>query len=329
MTTYSQNDPAWKSQKHGTSNSTIGATGCTITALTMMLTSIGYNENPKTVNQKLTENSGYANGNLIIWSAINNIWPRAKFQWRGYSYTDDDNAKVADAIAKYGSCLVAVNGAPIGGAAKDGHWVLYIGNKKLVDPWDGKEKATSTYSATGYAIIELTGSDVSEISIPTKTFEELVGKASKYDDFKNNGYENASQVKEKLSSLESRIESLEETTSSLNQLVTEKNAQIAKMQGQISTLTQQLLEATTRVKSLEDQAKKVPELETQVSHLTDEKAKWTESEKTFNRIIGQLRADNEALRSRAIPTLLKVAFENIVSSISKKLGISKNGKEEK
>lgn len=219
MKYFSQNDPAWKGDKHGTSNSTIGATGCTITALTMALSSIGYNETPKTVDDKLTTNGGYASGNLIIWQAINKIWPRAKFQWRGYTYTDDDNAKIADAISKYGSCLVAVNGTPIGGAAKDGHWVLYIGNKKMVDPWDGKEKATSSYSATGYSIIEFTGSDVSEMTIPTKTFEELVGKATKYDDFKNNGYESATEIQAEFADFERRIESLEKTTKSLNELL--------------------------------------------------------------------------------------------------------------
>lgn len=325
MKAFSQNDPAWKSDKHGTSSSTIGATGCTITALTMQLVSIGYNETPKTVDDKLTANGGYASGNLIIWQAINKIWPRAKFNWRGYSYTDDDNAKVADAIAKYGSCLVAVNGSPIGGAAKDGHWVLYIGNKKLIDPWDGKEKATSSYSATGYSIIELTASDVTEISIPTKTFEELVSKSSKYDEFKNSGYESATEIQADFAELERRIESLEKTTKSLNELVTEKNSQIAEMQGQISSLTQQLLEADQRIESLVNQAKKVPELEQQLTHLTDEKAKWTESEKTYNRIIGQLRADNEELRSKAPLALLKAVFEKIGGIISNK---KKGGKNE-
>lgn len=322
MKAFSQNDPAWKNDKHGTSNSTIGATGCTITALTMQLVSIGYEETPKTVDDKLTANGGYASGNLILWSTINKIWPRAKWTWRGWSYTDDDNAKVAQAIKDYGSCLVAVNGAPIGGAAKDGHWVLYIGNQKLIDPWDGKEKPTSTYSATGYAIIELLANNDEEISISKKTFEELVTKATKYDKFVEMGYDNPDAIKQKL-------DDNTQTIANLNQTITTKNGKLATQQEAISSLEEQVTSLTSRVNSLTEQAKKIPTLEEQNAYLTEQREKWNESEKTFNRIIGQLRHENEELRSNAPLALLKAVFANIGSYINKKLGKDKKGKEEK
>lgn len=75
---------------------------------------------------------------------------------RGYSY---DNTKVAAAIQKNGFCLVEVDGAPIGGYR---HWVLYIGNQLMIDPWDGKEKATSSYKATGYSLIDKIGNPPQE-----------------------------------------------------------------------------------------------------------------------------------------------------------------------
>lgn len=322
MKTFSQNDPAWKSDKHGTSNSTIGATGCTITDLTMQLVSIGYNENPKTVDDKLTANGGYANGNLILWTAINNIWPRAKFSWRGYSYTDDDNAKVADAIKKYGSCLVAVNGAPIGGGTRDGHWVLYIGNQRLIDPWDGKEKPTSTYSATGYAIIELMEGGEEEILVSKKTFEMLVAKATKYDKFVEMGFDNPDTVKQ-------RLDDNDKTIANLNQTITGKNGKLATQQEAISSLDEQVLTLTSRVNSLTEQAKKITTLETENSYLVEQRAKWAESEKTYNRIISQLHSDNDELRSSAPVALLKAVFANIGSYIKEKLGQTKPRKEEK
>jgi hypothetical protein len=47
--------------------------------------------------------------------------------------------------------LVEVDGKPIGGYR---HWVVYIGNGKMIDPWDGKEKSTSSYpSPLSYCVI--------------------------------------------------------------------------------------------------------------------------------------------------------------------------------
>ncbi len=322
MKTFSQNDARWKDDKHGSSTSTIGKTGCTITGLTMLLVSIGYDETPKTVDDKLTANGGYASGNLILWQTIEKIWPRAKFRWRGYTYTDDDNAKIADAIKKYGGCLVAVNGTPIGGVAKDGHWVVYIGNKTLIDPWDGKEKPTSSYAATGYSIIELIQGAPEGTTIPvdTKTFEELVSKATKYDAFKNSGYENATEVAEDISAMKESISALEETVTNLNQLVADKNNTVSKMQSQISSLDSQLLEMTSRVESLTEQAKKLPELQKEYDHLLEQKTKWAEAEKTYNRQIGQLKQENEELRKGSLQALFKVILDKIISRFKKKGG---------
>jgi len=316
MNQYSQNDDQWKNIKHGTSNSTIGLTGCTITALAMMLQSIGYEENPKTVNQKLTDNDGYASGNLILWSTINKIWPRAKWVWRGWSYTDDDNIKVADAIKKYGSCLVEVDGSPIGGTK---HWVLYIGNQRLIDPWDGLEKSTSSYTAIGYSLVELMKDDDEEIPVSKKEFELLVDKSNKYDKFVEMGFENPDSLKKKLADNE-------KTISNLNQVVSDKNGSLAKVQGKLSSAEEQLLIADQRIESLTEQAKKVPNLEKENKHLTEQKSQWIESEKTYTRQIAQLRAENARLTSKLFSTLLKVAFENMVAYINQKLqGIKPKG----
>lgn len=157
----SQRASKWAGIKLGTGStnkSTIGSHGCTITCV-----GIAGDLDPDAVNQRLIDKGGFAahkdtpqTFNLIVWTKIVEAIPWLKFadNGRGYGY---DDARVKAAIAKNGFCLVAVNGAPIGGATVDGHWVLAIGNGKIIDPWDGKEKPFTSYSPTGFAIIDRVG----------------------------------------------------------------------------------------------------------------------------------------------------------------------------
>ena len=144
----SQRGKNWSSINLGFSASTtIGSHGCTITCVAMLA-----GLNPDEVNSKLKSINGYANTNLIIWSKIQEAIPHLKFEWRSYFY---DNAKVASAIKKNGGCLVEVSGKRIGGSK---HWVLFIGNKQMIDPWTGSIKSTSWYGTpTGYAEISVIG----------------------------------------------------------------------------------------------------------------------------------------------------------------------------
>lgn len=154
-----QRDNQWKNVPLGTSTSTtIGSHGCTITSLAMLLNFYGYSETPVTVNKKLKDNGGYANTNLIVWTAIPKIWSRMKFVWRGYGY---DNSQVSSNLP----CLVEVDfdGTP---RTDDRHWVLFKGDKKMNDPWTGTERATSDYSIlTGYSVI--TGTQATNPEPPT------------------------------------------------------------------------------------------------------------------------------------------------------------------
>lgn len=163
VTPLSQRNSQWASQRLGwgsTNTSTIGSHGCTITSLAMLA-----GLTPADVNARLIANKGYAahkntpnTFNLILWTVIKQAIPWLEFEWRNYTYSgDDDNKRVADAIKKNGACLVAVDGTKIGGSPKDGHWVLYIGNQQMIDPWDGQVKPTSHYPATGFAIINKVG----------------------------------------------------------------------------------------------------------------------------------------------------------------------------
>ena len=149
----SQRDSRWSGILVGTGNKNIGEVGCTITALAMLA-----GTTPDVVNEKLKNVGGYAQTNLVVWSKIKEALPNLEFEWRGYGY---DNDRVKQAIEDYGACLVEVSGARIGGIK---HWVLFIGDGKMIDPYFGTEKSTGWYGdPTGYAIIkksgELTNSD--------------------------------------------------------------------------------------------------------------------------------------------------------------------------
>jgi len=141
MNLLSQRDNRWGSILLGNSTLKISSAGCVITCLAMMA-----DTTPDIVNQKLQEVGGYQ-GALIVWKKIDEALPRLNFIKRAYSYSNDI---VAKAVQDYGACLVEVNGQKIGG---DKHWVLYIGNQQIIDPWYGDIRSTSEYPAIGYAVI--------------------------------------------------------------------------------------------------------------------------------------------------------------------------------
>ena len=178
MTLYSQRDTRWKDEKLGYGSTTIGNFGCTISALSQLLLINGYSETPSTVNAKLKANAGFVgtNQNLLVWTAIEKAF-KAKHLKRAYSY---NNTEVADAISKYGGCLVEVDGSRIGAPT---HWVLYIGNQKMIDPWTGTEQATSYYPPKGYSIISVeknTGGDMT-MTVPKTEWERLRNSSERGD----------------------------------------------------------------------------------------------------------------------------------------------------
>jgi hypothetical protein len=63
-----QNDPRWKSKQLGNSSEkagTIGAWGCLLTSITMVLNTMGYNETPDTANDKIKAVGGFQDAGLI------------------------------------------------------------------------------------------------------------------------------------------------------------------------------------------------------------------------------------------------------------------------
>lgn len=139
MTRLSQRDTRWGGLFLGFSNTYIRDYGCTITCLAMII-----GTTPDVVNARLKAVSGFS-GNLVIWGKIAEAFPGIQVR-RVYAYNNDDVKNNVPNV------LVEVPAYPIGGYGK--HWVVYIGNQKLNDPWTGLERATSDFpNPTGYCVI--------------------------------------------------------------------------------------------------------------------------------------------------------------------------------
>jgi hypothetical protein len=74
-----QNDEKWKNTKLGNSSETIGGWGCLLTSVTMMLNSIGYNETPESVNEKMKKAGGFQ-GAFFIPSVLPFVWPNCAYR---------------------------------------------------------------------------------------------------------------------------------------------------------------------------------------------------------------------------------------------------------
>ena len=155
MEILNQRDSRWASELLGFSKtSTIGNFGCTITALAMFA-----GITPSQVNQRLKSVGGFQD-DLILWAKIKEAMPWMEFEWRGYFYEND---RVAEAIKKWGACLVEVDFDGKISTPSDRHWVLYTGNQRMIDPWTGVEKSTSYYPLTkGYSIIKKLGEPMTD-----------------------------------------------------------------------------------------------------------------------------------------------------------------------
>lgn len=159
----SQRDPQWANIILGQSTKSIGTHGCTITAIAMK-----FGVDPKFVNERLNAVDGYLAENpgdpfnpqkdLVIWKKLEQALPGVVFNYKYNNY--DDNIVKANL-----PCIVEVDGAPIGGSR---HWVLYIGDGQLIDPWDGKVKPISIYKPLSFVV--LTGA-YKEVEDPVKPIE--------------------------------------------------------------------------------------------------------------------------------------------------------------
>ena len=133
---YNQRDVRWAAHPLGT-KSTIGANGCLMTCVSMVCNHFGHASNPLQLNNWLTDNDGYLDGNLFLWASIERLYPDMKFDGFVYNPT---TAQIRAAILAGTLPIMYVDfddSTPL----IEMHWVLGIGvtgtDVIIADPWTG------------------------------------------------------------------------------------------------------------------------------------------------------------------------------------------------
>ena len=133
---YNQRDVRWAAHPLGT-KSTIGANGCLMTCASMVCNHFGHASNPLQLNDWLTNNNGYLDGNLFLWAAIERLYPDMKFDGFIYSPT---TAQIRTAILG-GTLPIMYVDFDVKTPLIEMHWVLGIGvtddDVMIADPWTG------------------------------------------------------------------------------------------------------------------------------------------------------------------------------------------------
>ncbi len=138
MLLLSQRDPRWASHKLGASDLTIGAYGCTTTALSMLTSYFHCFKDPIEIQSF----QDYTPDGLILWDTLR----LAPFHFikRIYGQHDDE---IQNSITDPNlGCIIEVS-LSSGGH----HWLVATGKVPLVDayfvvdPWDAKKKTTLAY----------------------------------------------------------------------------------------------------------------------------------------------------------------------------------------
>jgi hypothetical protein len=100
---------------------------------------------PDDLNTRLKGVQGFTN-DLLIWSKVKEA---ISFDFSPTQAYDNDGVKAQ--IDKNGFCIVRVDFDGKISSPSDTHFVLYIGNQQMYDPWTGVQKSTGYYPlVTGY-----------------------------------------------------------------------------------------------------------------------------------------------------------------------------------
>jgi GH25 family lysozyme M1 (1,4-beta-N-acetylmuramidase) len=133
---YNQRDIRWAAHPLGT-KSTIGANGCLMTCASMVCNQFGHASNPLQLNNWLTDNEGYLDGNLFLWASIERLYPDIYFD--GFVY--NPTAQQVKAVILAGVLPIMHVDFDDSTPLIEMHWVLGIGvtgsDILIADPWTG------------------------------------------------------------------------------------------------------------------------------------------------------------------------------------------------
>ena len=125
--------------------------GCLLCCSASVSKFLGKDTNPKLLNKQDIYNG---KSNIIVWGKLSKALGVKSVVRYGSPYLHTyNNQAVLNSINKGLPVFVAVNASAIGGSKKTQHWVVFIGDKKSIDPWTGSVVPTSKWSPEGYALI--------------------------------------------------------------------------------------------------------------------------------------------------------------------------------
>lgn len=251
MTKYSQRDVRWKDIPINGTKYTIGTDGCLLTCLGMVA-----DVPPNEVVKKI----GFT-GAQVNWTNLDKIGLELVEKTNDY-----DNAKVLKYIAAYGQCIVRVDWDGSPKSSGDTHFVTYIGNQKLLDPWTGTERATSTYPlTTGIRAVRKIDMNADEIAVKKTDFENLVKKATMLDEILSKyGVPDAQGLYSMVQGKDSRITDLTNQLGTAQAEVNNRLEQVSRLKTEIDNLSNLLKERTDQVNQF---ARDKGELAVQVEQL--------------------------------------------------------------
>jgi len=136
----SQQDPQWKNDRLGLSTDpgdTLGAYGCALTSVAMLVSGHGYNETPQSLNEKLKKVGGFSSS-LMVWGAISKVYPQITLRDQvSCENTDAPLSKINAALDAGQPVVVRVDSSPAPGL--QWHYVLVYARKGndylMLDPY--------------------------------------------------------------------------------------------------------------------------------------------------------------------------------------------------
>ena len=167
-----QQESSWASAHLGASpKESIGSAGCAVTSVAMLLAYYGVQTSPRRLNDWLTANGGYADGDLLIWTRLSDYVPN-RFRYTGWHSPEPS---VINAELDAGRPVVAE--VRLG---RNQHFIVLAGRSgddyTINDPWfDDSVTLRVRYGNPRTAIVSIrtfAGTPMTAGETPTSTGED-------------------------------------------------------------------------------------------------------------------------------------------------------------
>ena len=115
---FSQKDSQWAADRMGKTSDTLGRDGCLVTSAAMALTNLGFQTNPKDLNQRLTKTDSYTDRGWLIWDGIRRVTEGRAIA----TYYDKVDAQTVDSCMARGDYPMVQFYLPNGRS----HWAMIV-----------------------------------------------------------------------------------------------------------------------------------------------------------------------------------------------------------